>query len=994
MLVTALLLALTPGSGTARAQENQQVGAIRGTVYDRDFGVPLQGVRVRLVEVQREAVSSKDGVFAFSQVPAGSWTLIFTKDGYERWIVPNVVVTPGRLTDVRADLASEVFEMEELVVTGVELMDDSEIAALEIRAESVTLQDAISSELISRAGVSDVGGALKLVVGASIVEGKYATVRGLSDRYTGTTLNGVRVPSADPRRRAVQVDLFPTGTLDNITVTKSFTPDLHGDFTGGGVDIRTKSVPEEPILSVSVSQEHNSEATGNGEFLTYEGGGSAPFGAGNGGRDIPSFASRRLPGVPAASTNPTLQEMEDAVTYDHLVRSFDPVMGVETESPGPNDGVSAVFGDSRAFGIGRSMGFVGAVTWSHKYDSYEEGQNNDGVVSVASDGLTLFKERTDSRGADQVLLGALGSIALKPGDDHEYKLQVVHNQSTTDEARYQEEQVSDAEVEQNHSLIYTERTVTSVQASGEHAYGGGSHLDWVAARNYTEQNEPDVRFFRNRFSLQNFAGFVPTGTTPAQVTRRMWREGEETNYEGAMNVQAPFRQWSGLDGSFKAGFYVESTDRTYTQNSYFYSFTAQRGSIFDPRVSENNAKGQYMGNSRDDLWTDVFLDSDRIGLAQNNPPAPNQLLWVIEGLPRSDVNYDGTQEIDAAYAMAELPLLPRLKAVFGARFERTDLSIIPVNEAFGVIDTIKTLPGGNRVIFPIPQQEAITHIRDESVLPSLGLIYEILPSMSLRAGWSRTLARPTFRELAPVVSQEFIAGEEFIGNPDLTLSSITNYDLRWEWFPRSGEVLAASVFYKELKDPIELISFVAAGGSFVSPVNYQTGELQGAEIEARSSLDVFSERLKGFSAGINYTWLDSQVDVPEEEQEGLASFGLDEATRRLQGQPEYILNVSLTYDNERTGTEAGVFYNLIGEVLLTGAAVSSDASPNVFEQPSGNLDLTLSQKLREGWSLSFKATNMLGDDRSTIYRTPSGDEAVKTLRDVGTRYSISAKWSL
>ena len=128
--------------------------------------------------------------------------------------------------------------MEELVVSGADLLSSSEFGLLDIRAASVSIQDAVSAELIRKAGASDASDALKLVVGASVNEGKYATVRGLSDRYTGTTLNGVRVPSADPRRRAVQVDLFPTGTIDSVTVTKTFQPDLQGDFTGGGVDLR------------------------------------------------------------------------------------------------------------------------------------------------------------------------------------------------------------------------------------------------------------------------------------------------------------------------------------------------------------------------------------------------------------------------------------------------------------------------------------------------------------------------------------------------------------------------------------------------------------------------------------------------------------------------------------------------------------------------------------------------------------------------------------
>ena len=206
-ILCALLAAYCLGP-QAQAQDYQ--GAIRGTVLDTDFGVPLSQVRVQVLEARATTLTSVDGTFLLERIPAGEYTVTFSKEGYERVVRPNVVVLPGSLADVDVRMAQSIVEMPELVVTGAELLGGSEMAMLEIRAQAVTVQDAVSSELLSKAGVSDVAGALKLVVGASVVEGKYATVRGLSDRYTGTTLNGIRVPSADPRKRAVQMDLFPS----------------------------------------------------------------------------------------------------------------------------------------------------------------------------------------------------------------------------------------------------------------------------------------------------------------------------------------------------------------------------------------------------------------------------------------------------------------------------------------------------------------------------------------------------------------------------------------------------------------------------------------------------------------------------------------------------------------------------------------------------------------------------------------------------------------
>jgi hypothetical protein len=238
-----LLLALAVCLAALLPASAQSPGSVRGVVVDRDFGTPLEGARVSVAGTTLAVLSNAQGSFLFDRVPPGSYTLVVSKDGFERLVLPGVTVLPGQLADVRAELDAEVLEMDELRVGGEDLLADSEAGLLEVRAESLVLQDSISAELIGKAGVSDAAGALKLVAGASVVGGKYATVRGLSDRYTGTTLNGIRVPSPDPRRRAVQVDLFPTGTIDSVTVTKTFTPDLQGDFTGGGVDIRTKASP-------------------------------------------------------------------------------------------------------------------------------------------------------------------------------------------------------------------------------------------------------------------------------------------------------------------------------------------------------------------------------------------------------------------------------------------------------------------------------------------------------------------------------------------------------------------------------------------------------------------------------------------------------------------------------------------------------------------------------------------------------------------------------
>lgn len=993
-------------------------GAIRVLVYDADFNVPLGQARVSLVGTTRGGLTSDEGALLLNGVPPGIHTLSLSKDGYQRRLQPEVVVTAGEVAEVRVSLSQEVVDMDELVVTGVQFLADSEMAALEIRATSVNLQDTISTELIAKAGAGDVAGALKLVVGASVADGKYATVRGLSDRYTGTTLNGVRVPSADPRRRGVQIDLFPTGTIEGVDVSKTFTPDLQGDFTGGGVNIRTKSVPEGRVLSASISGEYNDGATGNDRYLTYDGGGVPATGFAGSERDRPAESDGPIPTPPNPAVNPTPGARADALTLDRLVRSFNPVIGTSTATPGADFGASVVGGNQWRLGNGVLIGFLGALSYTRKHDLYLDGTTGTGLVAVAEDPeIAVSAKRTDSKGTEEVLIGVLSNLVVRPSEHHEFAFRFIGNQAAEDTARMQVLSTGYPEIEQNQSLQYTQRTVSSYQLHGGHAFknpflpgrSGDEDLtfSWTVSHNATRQTEPDVRFFRNTFNLETFAGGQPSNSNDYGRTRRFWRDISEGNNQGSADVTWPFAWMGDRKGRAKFGVFEDRSDREYEQNSYYYSFVNQLGSSAASEIQQNRALARFQGTGPDDLWTDVFNQPDRIGLAPvrcgpgqspfnaaDNCAAPNQLLWVIRPAG-TDVNYTGEQRFAAAYAMGDLPVTEHLKVVGGARRESTKLSVDPRNLLFGVVEIIQVTESGDRAIVRVPDTEGAAEIDDELWLPSLGLIWEVQPRMNLRFAWSRTLARPTFRELAPVATEEFLNGDEFLGNPDLTLSQIKNYDIRWEWFRKAGDVFAASLFYKRLSQPIELISFVASNRSFIQPTNYDTGEVRGVEVEARLGLASFSQSLRAFTTGMNYALIDSEVVVPEQERVSLATWALDENTRRLQGQPSYLLNFFVDYENDRTGTTASIFYNRTGEVLLTGAARGDNGgTPNVLAAPVTIVNLNVKQRLKKNMTLGFKITNLFPESLRTFYRDEGRSDATKSERDTFRLLAVSlgARW--
>ena len=251
--------------GTAVAQ----MGGIRGTIMDQDFEVPLPGAKIRISETGQETTSGDSGSYYLENVKPGSYTLLFSKSGYSRYTKSGVVVSPGQLTELEAPMAGEYEEMDELVVRDIQMGGASEIGLLNLRMDSSALMDSVGADLISRAGASDAAGALKLVSGTTVQDGKYAVVRGLPDRYVVSLLNGVRLPSADPDKRAVQLDQYPSSLIESVRVVKTFTPDQQGDASGGAVDVVLRGIPEERVLKFSIGTKYNENDAGD-DFLSYD----------------------------------------------------------------------------------------------------------------------------------------------------------------------------------------------------------------------------------------------------------------------------------------------------------------------------------------------------------------------------------------------------------------------------------------------------------------------------------------------------------------------------------------------------------------------------------------------------------------------------------------------------------------------------------------------------------------------------------------------------
>lgn len=983
--------------GTAVAAQ-QQAGSIRGVVFDRDFEAPLFGARVLVVETGVTAETGDQGNFVIPELPPGRYTLVFSKDGYVRQVKTDVVVAGGMLTDVESSLSGEFTEMDEFIVEDVLATGaGSEAALLELRFDSPSLMDSVGADLMSKAGASDAASALRLVSGATVKDGKSAVVRGLPDRYVSSQMNGLRLPTADEDKRAVELDQFPSAVIESVQVSKTFTPDQQGDASGGAVNLKLKGIPDRTTFAISGQLGFNTQVRDRDDFLSYQGGGVSFFGRDDGSRD-PQWSK-------------VGQTWSGAVGVDEINAPTEYKWSVAT-------------GTNHEFESGVRIGGFASFFYERDASFYDNGQQNSLEVRDFDEGLVpteilgtfqdgdFYTELYDVTQATQgVQWGGVGTLGLET-EDHKFGLTYLYSHTAEDTATLLEDtrgknyyfdepgnpydpsdpdhpgndpdNVARARYHRSETLTYQERTTGTVQLTGEHLLPfedweiGDTFrffepkLDWAVASSFASLDEPDKRQFGTAwapfFGDPNFPGFHGPFTSADAVTigyyQRTWKKIDEDSKQGRVNLKLPFEQWGGHEGYFKFGMFSDRVDRKFDQE------------IFSHNVLSGGDPDFYIGGW-DDFWSKVY---------------PGEEHFMDD--TGTAIDYDGVQKIGAFYGMVDLPVHENVKIITGARVESTEISTVNTpasDQAFyfppGSVAPIALAdnPGGADVDFS-----------QDDLLPSIALVTEPYEDVTVRASFSRTVARQTFKELTPIIQQEYLGGPIFIGDPTLGMSRLENYDLRLDYTPTAGGLLSASVFYKDIEDPIE---YVQSGGtfSFTTPKNYEWGKLKGLELEARQHMGDLWESFDGLTLGANATFIDSKTKLIQGEQNALALAGAPMETRDMTNAPDHLYNLFATYDLKATKTQFGVFYNVTGDSLLAGAGISdNEFVPNIYQKQYDSLNVSVTQALGPIFRLKLQAKNLTNPYIEQVYRSQySGADAIRSTYTKGIDYSValSAKLS-
>jgi len=903
---------------------------VRGRIVDSKSGLGLEMAPVLIVDRERtrSAITITNGAYELT-VPPGVYTVRSFYDMHHGARLANVRVTRGRFTEVNL-LLDPIDEVEEIEVEEIEVAyraDTTTAAAQDaIRMESSGIGEGMGAQQMSQSGASDAGSAAKRVVGVT-VEGSSLVIRGLGGRYARVYMNGVPLPSTDPDSPSVDLDLFPTNIIDSMTVSKTFLPDMPADFAGGVLEIATVTFPREFTLKLGVSGEYASMTTLR-DRLDYNGGSYDVLGFDDGDRALPDA----LP--------PTLFSPGRRVSDEDLavMRSFNNTWQYRQQTGAPNVRATATLGDSIDLGGGARFGYLLTNLYSHR-DRRTTGKFLKLIADGPDDGTSpdVFSRYDDvQNGSEEVQLASVGTVSLDLGADHSFTLLSMYNRSAVDATSYRSgvdaELGTGAKVER-WQLQYTARRLWFNQLLGDHRNLAGTRLRlrWNAFHSVSGREDPDRRVV-TRSDDDNNVGLFQLRSNGAS---RIYQDLDGA--DGGGNASLRFPLWDEGWGTVGGG--ARFTERDFTTRRFMFPYTQSSGEAVDYAAP-----------------IEQVLGGDGIGTLVN----------LVEATNATD-SFVAEQAVFTGYAMVETPLVGPLSLATGARAEiyKQDLT------------TSSPFPPAEGDPPPIVNDRT-----DVNVLPAASLKYELSDTMLLRAAYGMTVGRPQARELASFVFFDFVRDRNIVGNAELRTTLIHNVDLRWEWFFDEAQVIAASLFFKDFRRPIEQylgpMGTATAFGNAASATNF------GAELELRTSLKRVASGLRNFEFGANLTLVHSRVEPTAEQTEATAP-----GARRMFGQAPYVINVSLRFADPVTKASLGAVYNLVGpRITDVGSRQGTYVLPNVEDQPVHSVDLVGGWNVGDHLSLKLKWVNVLFQARRLVQ---GGVEIQRT--NPGTFVSLGLDYS-
>jgi TonB-dependent receptor len=810
----------------------------------------------------------------------------------------------------------------------------------------------LSAADLARTGEGDIAGALKRVTGLSVVGGKYVYVRGLGDRYSLALLNGLPIPSPEPLKRVVPLDIFPTDILASTLVQKSFSANFPGEFGGGVINLTTRAVPDEPFFNVSASVSGDTVTTGQLGY-TYRGSRSDWTSFDGGTRSQPAELRAALnSGKPLSLANFSLDQLKTITAS---------LNNAETNLIQRNDTIpvnmSLGFTAGTAIDIGEDrLGVIAAFNWANNWQTKAGEQQTAFGISIDGDGNEFLDPQEDYRffsTENRILLNGMLGLGYEFGE-HQLRFTNVYIRDVLKEARIQDGlDLVNVNQDQPVNRSFTnwfERQLFSTSLVGEFKFDE-LKVDVRGTYAKSQRNSPYERVNSYIFEPR-FNDYVNTLRTQTSA-RIAFSDLEDEIWAGAADLG-----------------YRLATERPVTLSAgYAYSDNTRNSTRRDFRYNSLDALPDEVSQQRPDFLLspfninvyDIFLEevSAAAGVAA----------------------YEAGLTIHAAYGQVEAELFDGFRLTAGVRFESADQFVNPV-DLFGT---------GSATLLS-------TSLSNNYWLPGATLTWNFAEDMQARFAASKTIARPQFRELAPQTFLDPDTDRPGFGNPFLVDSELINVEGRWEWFLGSNERLILGGFWKQIDRPIETVSFQQGGTLFTTYANAPKAQLYGLEAEVQKSFGIAGS---GFFADrsllviANYTYTQSELQVKDgDTTRPVEGGGQDRPASDyfrdgapLTGQSDHILNLQLGFQRDGKVSEQTLLLTYASDrVTQRGPGVT----PDLVERPGVLLDFVWREEVMMGslpMELKVQVRNILG----TEYRESQslGDSTILNNRyDVGTSFSL------
>lgn len=869
-----------------------QTGSIEGVATDKVSKETLPGVTIVIDGTSTGISADAEGHFLLTRLKPGKYRVRASYIAYDPLIIDNVKVEAGKTTKLQIALTENAVALKEVNVTGLR-KTNTEQSVINVTRMSPLVSTGISGQQILRSQDKDASEVIRRLPGTTIIDDRFIVVRGLAQRYNSVWLNNTATPSSEADAKAFSFDVIPASMIENMIIIKSPAPELPADFSGGFVKITTVNVPEKNSLFITYGL-GVSQGTTAGSFQQYQHSGTDWLGFDNGYRSLPKDMPSHLNEYENA-TNPDILNRITQLGRE-LNKTWAPVTGTAYADQ------RFSFGFNRRFKVGnQTFGNISSVTYSNTNNMDKITTNNYSIYDFKNDRSSYIDQFLDNQYTNSVKLGLVHNWTWSPAEGQKIEFRNLFNQigmnRVTD--RTGREWYDEGRFIRSTELRYLERSVYSGQLAGEHSFNNDkTKLDWVAGYSFSNKKEPDLKRYRYITDSQDTSQYflVFASNPDLSSESQMWFDLKENILSASVNFVRQL-DLPGFKPELKAGFYFENKNRTFAARNFGYS-------------APGSASNFGM----------TYLPVDQIFADENFNLNDGIKLGEVTSLSDS---YDASNHQIAGYIAAKVPITPKITLYTGLRAEKN-------------IQKLNSYRQGTSI--------PVNVVRDTlNFFPSANLAFSLNTKNMLRAAYGLSVNRPEFRELAPFYFVDFDLNAGIYGNPSIRQAYIQNFDLRFEHYPSPNETFNFGVFYKNFRNPIEMV-ILGNNPTQYSFENVASAYSYGIETDVRKSLG-FISGAENFSFILNATLISSKVHFDNSDLQ---------RDRPLQGQSPYMINAGLFYYNDNNGLMVTTLYNIIGKRIVAVGRPSPNQwedIPNIYEMPRNALDLAVSKKFGKNFEI-------------------------------------------